>query len=197
MPRPALTSPLRAVRPLLVVAAVTAVAVTSACSGSDAPDGGSTPTESASQTFVPQFSNVDEDLGRSFEVLETARDIPLPADADNAGNVGELVAVKLDVEAGTVYDNEVFDPWVTFGLLAPDAEYPDVAYDGYDDIVEAAGYTPILPDEVEPGTTASGWIVIPVQERADTYELQYQRSEQVELGTDTTLPAVDLRVPLP
>lgn len=127
----------------------------------------------------------DVDMGDTIEVVSVVRDFNSPGQADLVADGGEVVLVEVVVNTGT-----------EFGGLVSAGNFRISWDEGADfwrnktrmveDDMEAAGYTP-FDDVSRRDGEGSGWMAFLVEERAETYLMEYSRSGAKVIGSDDTI----------
>lgn len=151
----------------------------------------STPAEPAASTQT-KISHVvkDDVLGNTITFASVVRDFPVPDDFPSLQEDGEIVLVQVDAQAGEKFSGGVQGGW---GLTTPDGA-PGNSTTIVDTEMAAAGYEPFDPPSR--GESSKGWVAFQVNDRADTYTLEYKRSAANVIGSDKTIPAKTWEFPL-
>lgn len=132
----------------------------------------------------------DEVLGDTIAFTGVVRNFPVLDDFPSLKESGELVLIEIDAQAGDEYSGGVQGGWK---LTTPDGG-PGPSTGIADSEMAAAGFEPFDPPSR--GESAKGWVAFQINEKADTYTLEYQRSAASVIGSDEVIPEKTWTFPL-
>ncbi|MEI7056053.1 transcriptional regulator [Nocardioides sp. CCNWLW239] len=138
----------------------------------------------------------DPDMGDSIEVISAVRDFPSEEGAETVAEGGEIVLLQVKVKPGTEYGGLIQDgnfqiSWDKGAdFWSPDTD--DVATE-----LTAAKRTPFEDVSRRDGGEHTGWIAFEVDEKDDTYVVEYARSGAKVIGSDKTIAEFKEQVEIP
>lgn len=138
----------------------------------------------------------DPDIGDSIEIVSAVRDFPSAEHADLIENGGEVVLVELNIVPGEDYGGRIADG--NFKISWDDgADFWNNDTRLVEDEMEAAD-RPVLEDISRiDGGEHTGWIAFLVDDKADTYQVEYLRGAAEVIGSDETLDEFVEEVEIP
>ena len=138
----------------------------------------------------------DPDMGDTVEVLSAIRDFPSEEEAELMADGGEVVLLEVSVMPGDEYGG-----LVSMGNFEISWDEGDEFWGNKTRLVEeemdAAGYAPLDDVSRSDGGEHSGWIAFLVDERADTYLVNYERDGAKVIGSDEEIDAFDQEFEIP
>lgn len=138
----------------------------------------------------------DPDMGDTVEVLSAIRDFPSEEEAELMVDGGEVVLLEVSVMPGDEYGG-----LVSMGNFEISWDEGDEFWGNKTRLVEeemdAAGYAPLDDVSRSDGGEHSGWIAFLVDERADTYLVNYERDGAKVIGSDEEIDAFDQEFEIP
>lgn len=138
----------------------------------------------------------DPDMGDSIEVISAVRDFQSEEGAETVAEGGEIVLLQVKVKPGTEYGGLIQDgnfqiSWDKGAdFWTPDTD--DVATE-----LTAAKRTPFEDVSRRDGGEHTGWIAFEVDEKADTYVVEYERAGAKVIGSDKTIAEFKEQVEIP
>lgn len=137
----------------------------------------------------------DPDMGDTIEVMSAIRDFPSEEQAEVIEEGGEVVLVQVKLTPGEEYG----------GRLSQDNF--EISWDGEDfwnpktrlieEEMDAAGYAPVEDLSRRDGGDSTGWVAFFVEEKADTYQLDYTRRGATVIGSEEEIPEFSEQVEIP
>ncbi|WP_375001412.1 transcriptional regulator [Aeromicrobium sp. CTD01-1L150] len=183
--------------------------VLSGCSGSDDESSDSPPSEAptseaaeadavAGEEAEVEIAEAfeDPDMGDSLEIISAVRDFPSEEHADLIADGGEVVLVQVKVAPGEEYGGRISTG--NFEISWDDGA--DFWNDKTRMVTEemAAADRPELEDVARrDGGETTGWVAFLVDEKADTYLLNYTRDGAKVIGSDETVDEFTHEVEIP
>ena len=138
----------------------------------------------------------DPDMGDTVEVLSAVRDFPSEEEGELVADGGEVVLLEVSVMPGDEYGG-----LVSMGNFEISWDEGDEFWGNKTRLVEeemdAAGYAPLDDVSRSDGGEHSGWIAFLVDERADTYLVNYERDGAKVIGSDEEIDAFDQEFEIP
>jgi hypothetical protein len=172
---------------LAAVLAVSTFALAGCASSTTAPETSATSAESPTPTTseppsepVVETTLRDDEDGTAVTPLAIVTDFTV-ADGPTSGVVPVLVKVR--VEAGDVFDSQVFPSSVSITRRDADLDYVSLGMSNPDDLaaaMSAAGYSPL--STVPSGETVTAWIGAWVDPDVTEFDLVYNRAEGTIIG---------------
>lgn len=160
----------------------------------DTDDANATPGDEAEVDVSASFE--DPDIGDSIEIVSAVRDFPSEEHSDLIEGGGEVLLVELHITPGEDFGGRIADG--NFKVSWDDgADFWNNDTRLVADEMEAAD-RPVLEDISRiDGGDHSGWIAFLVDEKADTYLVEYLRPAAEVIGSDETLDEFSEEVEIP
>ncbi|MBG6098967.1 transcriptional regulator [Nocardioides luteus] len=138
----------------------------------------------------------DPDMGDTIEVVSAVRDFPSTEEADLIAEGGEVVLLQVKIKPGTEYGGRISEgnfeiSWDNGG----DFESSDTRL--MTEELTAAKRTPLEDVQRRDGGEHTGWIAFQVEEKADTYLIEYERDGAKVIGSDKTIAEFTEQVEIP
>jgi len=134
-------------------------------------------------------------MGDTIEVISAIRDFPSTENADTIADGGEVVLLQVKVKPGKEY-----------GGLIQDGNF-EISWDKGADFwspesqlaeeMTAAKRTPFDDVARRDGGEVTGWIAYEVDEKADTYLIEYTRSGAKVIGSDKEIAEFKKQIEIP
>jgi hypothetical protein len=138
----------------------------------------------------------DPDMGDTVEVLSAVRDFPSQEEAELVADGGEVVLLEVTVTPGEEYGGLV--SMGNFKISWDDgADFWGNKTRMVEEEMDAAGYTPLEDVSRSDGGEHTGWMAFLVDERADTYLVDYERSGAEVIGSDEVIDAFQQEFEIP
>lgn len=138
----------------------------------------------------------DPDMGDTVEVLSAVRDFPSEEEGELVADGGEVVLLEVSVTPGDEYGG-----LVSMGNFEISWDEGEEFWGNKTRLVEeemdSAGYAPLDDVSRSDGGEHSGWIAFLVDERADTYLVNYERDGAKVIGSDEEIDAFDQEFEIP
>jgi hypothetical protein len=162
-------------------------------------------SESASSSAAPAGDEVevkigktfkDPDMGDTVEVISAVRDFQSTEEADLIAEGGEVVLLQVKVAPGKEFGGLIQDGNFQISwdkgtdFWSPDTD--EVAAE-----LTAAKRAPFEDVSRRDGGEHTGWIAFEVDEKADTYVVEYERSGAKVIGSDKTIAEFKEQVEIP
>lgn len=159
----------------------------------DGPDAES----SAEKTEVEVGETIeDPDMGDTIDVLGAVRDFPSEEEAELIADGGEVVLLEVSVAPGEEYGGLV--SMGNFKISWDDgADFWNNKTRMVEDELDDAGYTVLEDVSRRDGGEHTGWMAFLVDERADSYLLNYERSGAEIIGSDDVIDAFEQQFEIP
>lgn len=161
-------------------------------------------SESASASAAPAGAEVevkigktfkDPDMGDTVEVISAVRDFPSTEEADLIADGGEVVLLQVKVKPGKEFGGSV--SYSNFDISADGGTDFDSADSQLEEELTAAKRTPLDSVRRMEGGEHTGWIAYTVDEKADTYVVEYVRDGAKVIGSDKTIEEFKQQVEIP
>ena len=138
----------------------------------------------------------DPEMGDKIEIVSAVRDFPSKEEADLIADGGEVVLLQVKIKPGTEYGGRLSEG--NFELSWDKGGY----FNSSDtrlmtDEMDAAGRTPLEDIARRDGGEHTGWIAFQVDEKADTYLLEYLRDGAKVIGSDKEIPEFKKQIEIP
>lgn len=138
----------------------------------------------------------DPDMGDTIEIISAVRDFPSTEEADLIAEGGEVVLLQVKIKPGTEYGGRISEgnfeiSWDNGG----DFESSDTRL--MTEEMTAAQRTPLEDVQRRDGGEHTGWIAFQVEEKADTYLVEYERDGAKVIGSDKTIAEFTEQVEIP
>lgn len=138
----------------------------------------------------------DPDMGDTIEVLGAVRDFPSEEEAELIADGGEVVLLEVSVAPGEEYGGLV--SMGNFKISWDDgADFWNNKTRMVEDELDDAGYTVLEDVSRRDGGEHTGWMAFLVDERADSYLLNYERSGAEVIGSDEVIDAFEQQFEIP
>lgn len=138
----------------------------------------------------------DPDMGDTLEVLSAVRDFPSDEEADLIADGGEVVLLEVSVTPGEEYGGLV--SMSNFKISWDDgADFWGNKTRMIEDEMDEAGYTAFEDVSRRDGGEHTGWIAFFVDERADTYLVDYERRGAEVIGSDEVIDPFEEQFEIP
>lgn len=138
----------------------------------------------------------DPEMGDTIEIISAVRDFPSTEEADLIADGGEVVLVQVKIAPGKEYGGRVSEG--NFEISwdeGADFESSDTRL--MTEEMTAAKRTPLEDVQRRDGGEHTGWIAFQVEEKADTYLIEYTRDGAKVIGSDKTIAEFKERVEVP
>jgi hypothetical protein len=138
----------------------------------------------------------DPDMGDTIEVVSAVRDFPSTEEADLIAEGGEVVLLQVKIKPGKEYGGRISDG--NFDISwdnGADFESADTRL--MTEELTAAKRTPLEDVQRRDGGEHTGWIAFRVDEKADTYIIEYTRDGAKVIGSDKTIDEFTEQVEIP
>jgi len=138
----------------------------------------------------------DPDMGDTIEIISAVRDFQSTEEAELIAEGGEIVLLQIKVKPGKEYGGLIQDgnfeiSWDNGAdFWSPDTD--EVATE-----LTAAKRTPFEDVSRRDGGEHTGWIAFEVDEKADTYLVEYVRDGAKVIGSDKTIAEFKEQVEIP
>lgn len=138
----------------------------------------------------------DPDMGDTLEVLSAVRDFPSEEEADLIADGGEVVLLEVSVSPGEEYGGLV--SMNNFKISWDDGvDFWGSKTRMIEDELDDAGY-PVFEDvSRRDGGEHTGWMAFLVDERADTYRVNYERRGAEVIGSDDVIDPFEDQFEIP
>lgn len=158
------------------------------------------PAPSANEQTEVQIGEAlaDPDTGDSVEIISAIRDFPSQEQADLIADGGEVVLLQVKIAPGDEYGGRISAG--NFKISWDEgADYWGNKTRMVEEEMDEADFAPLEDISRRDGGQHTGWIAFFADERAETYLVQYERSEAKVIGSDETIDAfvVDVEIPAP
>lgn len=138
----------------------------------------------------------DPDMGDTIEVISAVRDFPSTEEADLIAEGGEVVLLQVKIKPGTEYGGRISDGNFEISWdKGADFESADTRL--MTEELTAAKRTPLEDVQRRDGGEHTGWIAFQVEEKADTYLIEYERDGAKVIGSDKTIAEFTEQVEIP
>ncbi|WP_292649774.1 transcriptional regulator [Nocardioides sp.] len=137
----------------------------------------------------------DPDMGDTVEVISAVRDFPSTEEADLIADGGEVVLLQVKVKPGKEYGGSV--SYSNFDISADGGSDFDSADSQLEEELTAANRTPLDSVRRMEGGETTGWIAYTVDEKGDTYLIEYERPGAKVIGSDKTIAEFKEQVEIP
>ncbi|NYI80568.1 transcriptional regulator [Nocardioides panzhihuensis] len=138
----------------------------------------------------------DPDMGDTIEIISAVRDFPSTEEADLIADGGEVVLVQVKVKPGKEYGGRVSEGNFEISWdKGADFESSDTRL--MTEEMTAAKRTPLEDVQRRDGGEHTGWIAFQVDEKADTYLIEYTRDGAKVIGSDKTIAEFEEQVEIP
>ena len=128
----------------------------------------------------------DPEMGDTIEVISAVRDFPSTEEADLIADGGEVVLVQVKIAPGKEYGGRVSEGNFEISWdKGADFESSDTRLMAEE--MTAAKRTPLEDVQRRDGGEHTGWIAFQVDEKADTYLIEYTRDGAKVIGSDKTI----------
>lgn len=181
-----------------------------ACGSDDSKDDAAVDTEtsapaSESSSAAPAGDEVevkigktfkDPDMGDTVEVISAVRDFQSTEEAELIAEGGEIVLLQVKVTPGKEFGGLIQDG--NFQISWDDgADFWSPDTDEVATELTAAKRKPFEDVSRRDGGEHTGWIAFEVDEKADTYVVEYERSGAKVIGSDKTIAEFKEQVEIP
>lgn len=138
----------------------------------------------------------DPEMGDTIEVISAVRDFPSTEEADLIADGGEVVLVQVKIAPGKEYGGRVSEGNFEISWdKGADFESSDTRL--MTEEMAAAKRTPLEDVQRRDGGEHTGWIAFQVDEKADTYLIEYTRDGAKVIGSDKTIAEFKEQVEIP
>lgn len=138
----------------------------------------------------------DPEMGDTIEVISAVRDFPSTEEADLIAEGGEVVLVQVKIAPGKEYGGRVSEGNFEISWdKGADFESSDTRL--MTEEMTAAKRTPLEDVQRRDGGEHTGWIAFQVDEKADTYLIEYTRDGAKVIGSDKTIAEFTEQVEIP
>lgn len=138
----------------------------------------------------------DPDMGDKIEIISAVRDFPSTEEADLIAEGGEVVLVQVKIAPGKEYGGRVSEGNFEISWdKGADFESSDTRL--MTEEMTAAKRTPLEDVSRRDGGEHTGWIAFEVDEKADTYLVEYVRDGAKVIGSDETIAEFKEQVEIP
>lgn len=138
----------------------------------------------------------DPDMGDTIEVLSAVRDFTSEEEAELVADGGEVVLLEVTVAPGDEYGGLV--SMGNFSISWDDgADYWGNKTRMVEEEMAAAGYAPLEDVSRRDGGEHTGWMAFLVDERADTYIIEYERDGAEVIGSEEVIDAFTQEFEIP
>lgn len=137
----------------------------------------------------------DPDTGDTIEVISAVRDFPSTEEADLIAEGGEVVLLQVKIKPGKEFGGSV--SYSNFDISADGGTDFDSADSQLEEELTAAKRTPLDSVRRMEGGEPTGWIAYTVDEKADTYLVEYERSAAKVIGSDKEIPEFKEQIEIP
>ncbi|MFD7073554.1 transcriptional regulator [Nocardioides sp. NPDC059952] len=138
----------------------------------------------------------DPDMGDTIEVVSAVRDFPSTQEADLIAEGGEVVLLQVKIKPGTEYGGRISEGNFEISWdQGADFEGSDTRL--MTEELTAAKRTPLEDVQRRDGGEHTGWIAFQVEEKADTYLVEYERDGAKVIGSDKTIAEFTEQVEIP
>ncbi|GGU23041.1 transcriptional regulator [Nocardioides albus] len=161
-------------------------------------------SESASASAAPAGKEVEVKIGKTFkdpdtgdtvEVISAVRDFPSTEEADLIADGGEVVLLQVKVKPGKEFGGAV--SYSNFDISADGGSDFDSADSQLEEELTAAKRTPLDSVRRMEGGEQTGWIAYTVDEKGDTYLIEYERPAAKVIGSDKTIEEFKEQIEIP
>lgn len=138
----------------------------------------------------------DPEMGDTIEIISAVRDFPSTEEADLIADGGEVVLVQVKITPGKEYGGRVSEGNFEISWdKGADFESSDTRL--MTEEMTAAKRTPLEDVQRRDGGEHTGWIAFQVDEKADTYLIEYARDGAKVIGSDKTIAEFTEQVEIP
>ena len=138
----------------------------------------------------------DPEMGDTIEVISAVRDFPSTEEAALIADGGEVVLVQVKIAPGKEYGGRVSEGNFEISWdKGADFESSDTRLMAEE--MTAAKRTPLEDVQRRDGGEHTGWIAFQVDEKADTYLIEYTRDGAKVIGSDKTIAEFTEQVEIP
>lgn len=137
----------------------------------------------------------DPDMGDSIEIISAVRDFPSTEEADLIADGGEVVLLQVKVKPGKEFGGAV--SYSNFDISADGGSDFDSADSQLEEELTAAKRTPFDRVRRMEGGEQTGWIAYTVDEKGDTYLIEYERPAAKVVGADKTIAEFKEQIEIP
>ncbi|MFJ9392505.1 transcriptional regulator [Nocardioides sp. NPDC101246] len=138
----------------------------------------------------------DPDMGDTIEVVSAVRDFPSTEEADLIAEGGEVVLLQVKIKPGTEYGGRISEGNFEISWdQGADFEGSDTRL--MTEELTAAKRTPLEDVQRRDGGEHTGWIAFQVEEKTDTYLVEYERDGAKVIGSDKTIAEFTEQVEIP
>lgn len=138
----------------------------------------------------------DPEMGDTIEIISAVRDFPSTEEADLIAEGGEVVLVQVKIAPGKEYGGRVSEGNFEISWdKGADFESSDTRL--MTEEMTAAKRTPLEDVQRRDGGEHTGWIAFQVDEKADTYLIEYTRDGAKVIGSDKTIAEFKEQVEIP
>ncbi|MFD4325818.1 transcriptional regulator [Nocardioides sp. NPDC058538] len=138
----------------------------------------------------------DPEMGDKIEVVSAVRDFPSAEEAELIAEGGEVVLVQVKIKPGKEYGGRISEGNFEISWdKGADFESSDTRL--MTEEMTAAKRTPLEDVQRRDGGEHTGWIAFQVDEKADTYLIEYTRDGAKVIGSDKTIAEFTEQVEIP
>lgn len=138
----------------------------------------------------------DPDMGDTIEIISAVRDFPSTEEADLIADGGEVVLIQVKIAPGKEYGGRVSEGNFEISWdKGADFQSSDTRL--MTEEMTAAKRTPLEDVQRRDGGEHTGWIAFQVDEKADTYLIEYTRDGAKVIGSDKTIAEFKEQVEIP
>ena len=138
----------------------------------------------------------DPDMADTIEIVSAVRDFPSTEEADLIADGGEVVLLQVKIKPGKEYGGRISDGNFEISWdKGADFESADTRL--MTEELTAAKRTPLEDVQRRDGGEHTGWIAFQVEEKADTYLIEYERVGAKVIGSDKTIAEFTEQVEIP
>lgn len=138
----------------------------------------------------------DPDMGDTIEVISAVRDFPSKEEADLIADGGEVVLLQVKVTPGKEFGGRLSEGNFEISWdQGADFNSSDTRL--MTEEMSAAGRTPLEDIARRDGGEHTGWIAFQIDEKADTYVIEYLRDGAKVIGSDKEIPEFKKQIEIP
>lgn len=137
----------------------------------------------------------DPDVGDTIEIVSAIRDFSSTKEADLIADGGEVVLLQVKIKPGKEFGGSV--SYSSFDISADGGADFDSAETDLEGELTAAKRTPLDDVRRMDGGEHTAWIAYTVDEKADTYVVEYERRAAKVIGSDEEIPEFKQQIEIP